>query len=63
MEGLFFIYTKKYTMEGFIMYHPRLKGNAYEAGKHYAEILYKNGFQFSKVTEEKLKGFKREIRY
>ncbi|SFI70461.1 MULTISPECIES: hypothetical protein [unclassified Bacillus (in: firmicutes)] len=45
------------------MYHPRLKGNAYEAGKHYAEILYKNGFQFSKVTEEKLKGFKREIRY
>lgn len=37
------------------MYHPRLKGNSYEAGKHYAEILYKNGFRFPKVTEEKLK--------
>ncbi|WP_062050375.1 C45 family peptidase [Bacillus sp. JCM 19034] len=37
------------------MYHPRLKGNVYEAGKHYAEILYKNGFRFPKVTEEKLK--------
>ncbi|WP_235617175.1 C45 family peptidase [Lysinibacillus mangiferihumi] len=37
------------------MYHPRLKGDAYDAGKHYAEILYKNGFQFPKVSEEKLK--------
>lgn len=37
------------------MYHPRLKGDAYEAGKHYAEILYKNGFRFPKVSEEKLK--------
>jgi len=37
------------------MYHPRLKGNTYEAGKRYAEILYKNGFRFPKVTEEKLK--------
>lgn len=37
------------------MYHPRLKGNSYEAGKHYAEILYKNGFRFPIVTEEKLK--------
>ncbi|GIN87388.1 choloylglycine hydrolase [Heyndrickxia sporothermodurans] len=37
------------------MYHPRLKGNSYEAGKHYAEILYKNGFQFPEVAEEKLK--------
>ncbi|WP_242218558.1 C45 family peptidase [Bacillus cereus group sp. BfR-BA-01380] len=37
------------------MYHPRLKGNSYEAGKHYAEILYKNGFRFPKVTEGKLK--------
>jgi len=36
------------------MYHPRLKGNSYEAGKHYAEILYKNGFRFPQVTEEKL---------
>lgn len=37
------------------MYHPRLKGDAYGAGKHYAEILYKNGFRFPKVSEEKLK--------
>jgi predicted choloylglycine hydrolase len=36
------------------MYHPRLKGDPYEAGKHYAEILYKNGFRLPKVTEEKL---------
>ncbi|SDN97743.1 C45 family autoproteolytic acyltransferase/hydolase [Alkalicoccus daliensis] len=36
------------------MYHPRLKGNPYEAGKHYAEILFKNGFRFPKVTKEKL---------
>ncbi|MGH0425872.1 C45 family autoproteolytic acyltransferase/hydolase [Bacillus pretiosus] len=37
------------------MYHPRLKGNFYQAGKHYAEILYKNGFRFPKITEKKLK--------
>jgi predicted choloylglycine hydrolase len=37
------------------MYHPRLKGNHYESGKHYAEILYKNGFRFPDVSEEKLK--------
>lgn len=37
------------------MYHPRLKGNVYEAGKHYAELLYKNGFRFPEVNEEKLK--------
>ncbi|WP_338752764.1 C45 family peptidase [Bacillus sp. FJAT-52991] len=36
------------------MYHPRLKGSSYEAGKHYASILYKNGFRFPKATEEKL---------
>ncbi|MEI5906916.1 C45 family peptidase [Bacillus spongiae] len=36
------------------MYHPRLKGNAYEAGKRYGEILFKNGFRLPKVTEEKL---------
>lgn len=34
------------------MYHPRLKGNVYQAGKHYAEILYKNGFRFPKITEK-----------
>ncbi|MGE6632239.1 C45 family autoproteolytic acyltransferase/hydolase [Bacillus sp. NPDC077027] len=37
------------------MYHPRLKGNVYQAGKHYAELLYKNGFRFPQITEEKLK--------
>ncbi|MFA9556546.1 C45 family autoproteolytic acyltransferase/hydrolase [Evansella sp. AB-rgal1] len=36
------------------MYHPRLKGDPYEAGKNYAEILYKNGFRFPQVTEEQL---------
>ncbi|MFT4415384.1 C45 family autoproteolytic acyltransferase/hydrolase [Fredinandcohnia humi] len=36
------------------MYHPRLKGEFYEAGKHYAEILYKNGFRFPVVSKEKL---------
>ncbi|MDA2043902.1 C45 family autoproteolytic acyltransferase/hydrolase [Bacillus cereus group sp. Bc191] len=36
------------------MYHPRLKGDPYRAGRHYAEILYKNGFRFPQVTEEKL---------
>ena len=37
------------------MYHPRLKGDPYEAGKHYAKILFKNGFRFPpQVTEEKL---------
>jgi predicted choloylglycine hydrolase len=37
------------------MYHPRLKGSFYESGKHYAKILYRNGFRFPEVTEEKLK--------
>jgi len=37
-----------------LMYHPRLKGTHYEAGKHYASILYKNGFRFPEVAEEKL---------
>ncbi|MEK4425746.1 C45 family peptidase [Solibacillus sp. FSL K6-1523] len=36
------------------MYHPRLKGDPYEAGKHYAKLLFKNGFRFPQVTEEKL---------
>lgn len=36
------------------MYHPRLKGTFYEAGKHYASILYKNGFRFPEVSQEKL---------
>ncbi|PEE40839.1 C45 family autoproteolytic acyltransferase/hydolase [Bacillus pseudomycoides] len=36
------------------MYHPRLRGTHYEMGKHYANILYKNGFRFPKVSEEKL---------
>lgn len=36
------------------MYHPRLRGTHYEMGKHYASILYKNGFRFPKVSEEKL---------
>ena len=36
------------------MYHPRLRGTHYEMGKHYASILYKNGFRFPKVPEEKL---------
>ncbi|MED4455822.1 C45 family peptidase [Metabacillus fastidiosus] len=36
------------------MYHPRLKGDFYEAGKHYAEILYRKGFRFPPVSEEKL---------
>ena len=36
------------------MYHPRLKGESYEAGKHYAQILYKNGFRFPHVSKEKL---------
>ncbi|WP_128895851.1 C45 family autoproteolytic acyltransferase/hydolase [Longirhabdus pacifica] len=37
------------------MYHPRLKGNAYEAGKHYGSILWKNGFVLPEVSEEKLR--------
>lgn len=36
------------------MYHPRLKGTHYEAGKHYAEILYKNGFRFPDSDEKVL---------
>lgn len=36
------------------MYHPRLKGDPYEAGKHYAKLLYKNGFRLPQVSEEKL---------
>lgn len=36
------------------MYHPRLRGTHYEMGKHYGSILYKNGFRFPKVSEEKL---------
>ncbi|WP_459502297.1 C45 family autoproteolytic acyltransferase/hydolase [Bacillus sp. C1] len=36
------------------MYHPRLRGTHYEMGKHYASVLYKNGFRFPKVSEEKL---------
>ncbi|PFZ02486.1 choloylglycine hydrolase [Bacillus pseudomycoides] len=36
------------------MYHPRLRGTHYEMGKHYANILYKNGFRFPKVSEGKL---------
>lgn len=36
------------------MYHPRFKGEPYQAGKHYAKILYKNGFRFPQVSNEKL---------
>ncbi|MFA9455139.1 C45 family autoproteolytic acyltransferase/hydrolase [Halalkalibacter sp. AB-rgal2] len=36
------------------MYHPRMKGEPYEAGKNYAEILYRNGFRFPQVSAEKL---------
>ncbi|MDM5155537.1 C45 family autoproteolytic acyltransferase/hydrolase [Bacillus sp. DX1.1] len=36
------------------MYHPRLRGTHYEMGKHYASILYKNGFRFPEVSQEKL---------
>jgi predicted choloylglycine hydrolase len=39
------------------MYHPRLKGNHYDMGFHYGEILYKSGLNFDesiKLTEEQL---------
>lgn len=36
------------------MYHPRLRGNYYDAGKHYGSILYKNGFRFPEVSTEKI---------
>ena len=38
------------------MYHPRLKGNYYEMGKHYGDLLYKTGEDLSsviKITKEK----------
>ena len=37
------------------MYHPRLKGNHYEMGKHYGNLLYKTGEDLSsviKITKE-----------
>lgn len=37
------------------MYHPRLKGNHYQMGKHYGELLYKTGEDLSsviKITKE-----------
>lgn len=37
------------------MYHPRLKGNHYEMGKHYGDLLYKTGEDLSsviKITKE-----------
>ena len=33
------------------MYHPRLKGNHYEMGKHYGELLYKAGENLSSVIK------------
>ena len=36
------------------MYHPRLRGDYYEVGNHYGSILYKNGFRFPDVSEEKI---------
>lgn len=38
------------------MYHSRLKGNHYEMGKHYGDLLYKIGEDLSsviKITKEK----------
>lgn len=39
------------------MYHPRLKGNHYEMGRHYGELLYKAGETLSEVirlTEDQM---------
>ncbi|MDQ0232635.1 C45 family autoproteolytic acyltransferase/hydolase [Metabacillus malikii] len=36
------------------MYHPRLRGDYYDVGKHYGSILYKNGFRFPDVSNEKM---------
>ncbi|MBD1373539.1 choloylglycine hydrolase [Hazenella sp. IB182357] len=36
------------------MYHPRLKGSYYEAGKHYATLLYQKGIRFPQITTEQL---------
>ena len=33
------------------MYHPRLKGNHYEMGKHYGDLLYKTGEDLSSVIK------------
>ena len=33
------------------MYHPRLKGNHYEMGYHYGELLYKTGKDFSSIIQ------------
>ena len=37
------------------MYHPRLKGNHYEMGKHYGELLYKAGENLSSVIKLSVK--------
>ena len=31
------------------MYHPRLKGNHYDMGRHYGELLAKSGVDLSAV--------------
>jgi predicted choloylglycine hydrolase len=46
------------------MYHPRLKGNHYEMGKHYGEILYNSGQNFNdfiKLNNEQIKFGKEAI--
>lgn len=45
------------------MYHPRLRGNYYDVGKHYGSILYKNGFRFPNVSKEKLAFGKKSLPY
>lgn len=41
------------------MYHPRLKGNHYDMGKHYGDLLYKTGEDLSSVIKlsDKQKSF------